>query len=192
MHEALPNSSSSDHAMCDEGKKNDPTYPYDKSCHEGSEVYKLLLDFQNDFPDRQVYVLASHSHYVMDGIFKTEKIAPADRLHGWIAGTAGAVRYKLADNSDRANYAKTNVYGYLVGTVDSKGNVRFDFQKLSESDVPPEARQRYQPAFVNWCFARNSQVTEKEPSGAAKPTPTPAYPTTSGCNKTSTEDLSGK
>jgi hypothetical protein len=193
MHEALPDSISSDHAMCDEGKKQDPTYPYDKSCREGREAYKLLLDFQNDFPDRQVYVLASHSHYVMDGIFKMEKTASADRLHGWIAGTAGAVRYKLPPDADLANYAETNVYGYLVGTVDGKGNVRFDFQKVSESDVPPETHHRYQPAFVNWCFAHNTQVADqKERSEAAKPTPTPAYPITGDCNKISAEDLSEK
>ena len=189
MHEALPDSISGDHAMCDEGKKKKPDYPYDQSCREGREAYKLLLDFQNDFPDRQVYVLASHSHYVMDGIFKKDK-TPADRLHGWIAGTAGAVRYELPLNADLANYAETNVYGYLLGTVDDKGNVRFDFQPLTESDVPQETRQRYQPAFVNWCFAHNSELPAP---GVAKPTPAPTYPTAGDCNKaTATGDLPAK
>jgi hypothetical protein len=194
MHEALPDSISGDHAMCDEGKKNSKDYPYDQSCNEGREAYKLLLDFQNDFPDRQVYVLASHSHYVMDGIFK--KIdKPAERLRGWIAGTAGAVRYKLPkDDAKLANYAETNVYGYLVGTVDGQGTVRFDFQKLSESDVTQETRQRYQPAFVNWCFAHNSELdAPKAASGAAKPTTAPAYPTAADCDKASTtKDGPGK
>lgn len=166
MHEALPDSISTDHAMCDPDMKEEwkEKYPYDQSCREGREAYQALLDFQNEAPEKQVYVLASHSHFFMDGIFKSG-MPIADRLKGWIVGTAGAIRYKLPADSYLSNYAETNVYGYLVGTVDEKGNVQFAFQALSKADVPPDVRQRYQSTFVNWCFDSNSKKR-----GAAIPT----------------------
>lgn len=184
MHEALPDSISSAHAMCDKGKEHQENYPYEQSCREGKEAYKALLDFQNDFPTRHVYVLASHSHYFMDGIFKADK-KPAERLHGWIVGTAGAVRYELPDNADLSNYSETNVYGYLVGTVDAKGNVRFDFQRVTDADVPADARLRYQPAFVSWCFAHNSEVPDPKPPS---PAPPPPYPTQGSCAKPAADE----
>ena len=157
MHEALPDSISSNHAMCDDNKKQDQMYPYDQSCREGRQAYTALLDLQNT-SGKQVYVLASHSHFYMDGIFKKKPVS--ERLRGWIVGTAGAIRYALPGESDLSNHAETDVYGYLVGTVDGKGNIRFDFQRITEAEVPPEARQRYQPEFVNWCFAHNSENRE--------------------------------
>ena len=162
MHEALPDSISTDHAMCDPDmeKRYGEKYPYKQSCDEGREAYNALLNLQNEAPERHVYVLASHSHYFMDGIFKANAKPPADRLRGWIVGTAGAVRYKLPPDSDLNNYAETDVYGYLVGTVDRDGNVQFEFQHLTEADVPAEVRQRYQAVFVTWCFERNSENRE--------------------------------
>lgn len=186
MHEALPDSISSAHAMCDKSKEHQANYPFEHSCREGKEVYKALLDFQNDFPDRHVYVLASHSHYFMDGIFKADK-KPAERLHGWIVGTGGAVRYELPDNANLSNHAETNVYGYLVGTVDARGNVRFDFQRVTDTDVPADVRLRYQPAFVSWCFAHNSEVPDPKAPSAA---PTRPYPTQQGCAKPAVAEAS--
>jgi hypothetical protein len=160
MHEALPDSISTDHAMCDPelDAREKGKYPYKQSCDEGREAYQKLLELQKEKPEKQVYVLASHSHYFMDGIFKNRPLA--DRLRGWIVGTGGAIRYSLPDNSDSSNYAETNIYGYLVGTVDGEGNVRFDFQSVTEADVPPEVRQRYEPTFVSWCFVHNSESSK--------------------------------
>lgn len=175
MHEALPESISKDHAMCDPDLLNQykEKYPFKQSCDDGNEAYQILLDFQNEAPEKQVYLLASHSHFFMDGIFKTKDNPPAKRMRGWIVGTAGAIRYKLPLDSYRSNYAETDTYGYLVGTVDSGGNVQFYFQHLTETDVPAEVRQRYQKDFVNWCFVHNSDHPEvkKETSDHCSDTP---------------------
>jgi len=52
----------------------------------------------------------------------------------------------------------TNVYGFLAATVDRGGRIRFDFQRLNETDIPPAIVARYTPDFVHWCFAENSQA----------------------------------
>jgi len=147
MHEALPESISKGHSM-------NQTEPGTES---GRRVYLDLLKAQNE-AHKNVYVLASHSHYFMDGIFKTPYWrANGGVLPGWIVGTAGAVRYALPPEARDANAAKTNVYGFLLASVDASGKIRFDFQELTEKDVPPAVRARYTPKFIHWCFAENSQ-----------------------------------
>ena len=148
MHEALPKSLSSDHAMDD----------LDGGTKSGLRVYADLLNVQKR-NHKRVYVLASHSHYFMDGTFETNYWRKhGGILPGWIIGTAGAVRYKLPAESGRAHAAMTDVYGYLLGTIDSQGSVRFDFQGLSESDVPAAITSQYTPQFVHWCFVENSET----------------------------------
>ncbi len=147
MHEALPESISKSHSM-------NQTEP---GTETGRRVYRDLLDAQNKGRKR-VYVLASHSHYFMDGIFNT----PYWRTHGgvlpgWIVGTAGAERYRLPPEKSWAKAAETNVYGFLLGTVSATGEIRFDFKLLTERDVPAAVGARYTPQFVNWCFDQNSQ-----------------------------------
>lgn len=143
MHEALPDSTASKHAMCDDPKKVD-------SCTSGSRVYQALLGLQRKKP---VYVLASHSHFYMSGVYDNHP--PEERLPGWIVGTAGAIRYKLPQNPPSG--AKTDVYGYLLATVDRDGKIQFEFQEIKERDVPEQVRQRYPSWLVPWCFAHNSQ-----------------------------------
>jgi hypothetical protein len=148
MHEALPDSIASAHAMCDDPKKTD-------SCNSGRHVYDALVSFQRQKP---VYVLASHSHFYMSGIFDNH---PLDqRLPGWIVGTAGAVRYQLPQNAPSG--AMTDVYGYLLGTVSRDGKVRFEFERVNEVDVPEYVRSGYPPWLVPWCFAHNSQNVDPE------------------------------
>jgi len=144
MHEALPDSTASSHAMCDDPKKKED------SCISGRHVYQALLGLQAKKP---VYVLASHSHFYMTGVFDNHP--PGQRLPGWIVGTAGAVRYKLPPNAPPD--AKTNVYGYLLATVSREGKIQFDFQEIKEPDVPDDVRRRYPSWLVPWCFAHNSQ-----------------------------------
>lgn len=180
MHEALPDSISADHAMCDEGKKND--HEYDQSCKEGRAVYQGLLKFQDVPPLKRVYVLASHSHFYMDGIFNAQP--DAKRLHGWIVGTAGAVLYPLPDSKDSAkpNDARRNVYGYLLGTVKQSGEIEFKFQEVKQEDVPHPVSRRYPRTFVDWCFAHNSEDIDPNPAETtskclaprADPTPSPS------------------
>jgi hypothetical protein len=146
MHEALPDSISENHAM-------------DQSAigiESGRRVYANLLKAQND-AHKRVYVLASHSHYFMDGIFNTAYWREhGGVLPGWIIGTAGAVRYPLPPEKVDAKAAATNVYGFLLGTVQPTGEINFTFHQLNESDVPTSVVETYKPEFVHWCFAENS------------------------------------
>jgi hypothetical protein len=148
MHKALPESISAGHGM-----NESPT-----GTESGRRVYADLLRAQND-SHKRVYVLASHSHYYMGGIFNTEYWKHnGGVLPGWIVGTAGAVRYVLPPNSSDAHGALTNVYGSLVGTVRPGGEISFEFDKLSETDIPEQVTARYGHDFVHWCFAENSQA----------------------------------
>jgi hypothetical protein len=147
MHEALPESISAGHSM-NESPAGTET---------GRTVYRQLLDVQN-VSKKHVYVLASHSHFYMDGIFNTEYWRThGGVLPGWIVGTAGAMRYALPPAWKDAKQAETNVYGYLLGTVQADGSVDFQFQRIVESDVPAGVVTRYKPEFVHWCFAENRQ-----------------------------------
>jgi hypothetical protein len=148
MHEALPDSISEGHSMAD----------FPAGTESGRRVYGDLLTAQN-VAHKHVYVLASHSHYFMDGTFNT----PYWRAHGgvlpgWIIGTAGAVRYALPPEAKDARAAQTNVYGYLLATVQPSGEIRFDFKKLAENDLKSALGNRYQADFIHWCYTQNSQA----------------------------------
>ena len=146
MHEALPESISENHSM-----NQSPS-----GIESGRRVYGDLLKTRNE-SHKRVYVLASHSHYFMDGIFNTDYWrAHGGVLPGWIIGTAGAQRYALPNESASARAAQTDVYGFLLATVKSDGEVEFTFQRLNESDVPAPVADRYTHEFVHWCFAENS------------------------------------
>jgi len=144
MHAALPDSLASDHSMND----------WAQGESSGRKVYAALLKAQT--AGKKVFVLASHSHFYMSGIFDS----PYWRAHGgvlpgWIIGTTGAVRYALPPGAAHAKEAKTNIYGYLVETVDSDGPIRFDFQEIKEGDIPAGVVKRFTPEFVHWCFTAN-------------------------------------
>jgi len=146
MHEALPESISANHSM-DQSPNG---------IESGRRVYLDLLKAQNE-AHKRVYVLASHSHYFMDGIFNTDYWrANGGVLPGWIIGTAGAVRYALPKESSDAHAAETNVYGFLLAQAKPSGEIEFTFKRLQESDVPATVVDRYRPEFVHWCFAENS------------------------------------
>jgi hypothetical protein len=155
MHEALPSSRASDHAMCDNAIA-DPARKKE-SCESGKHVYDVLVEFQKT---KKVYVLASHSHFYMKGIFDNQP--PGSRLDGWIVGTAGAVRYALPSGMQPSPDAKTDVYGYLLGTVQPNGEIDFKFQQVTESDIPGEVRFQYPPALISWCYAKNSRSQEPD------------------------------
>jgi hypothetical protein len=143
MHKALP-SGISDHSM-DESPEG---------IESGHRVYADLLKIQNE-GRKHVYVLASHSHYFADNVYDTDYWRNhGGVLPGWIVGTAGAQRYKLPPNTTTSSKEKS--YGFLLGTTDGNGEVRFSFRPLSESDVPDSVVTRYTPAFVQWCFENNA------------------------------------
>lgn len=148
MHEALPYSISIGHSM-----NESPV-----GIESGVRVYTDLLKAQNE-THKHIYVLASHSHFYMEDIFNTGYWkSHGGVLPGWIVGTAGAVRYALPPDSKDAKVAETNVYGYLLGTVQPEGTIQFTFEKLRESDVPASVATRFTQKFVDWCFAENSQA----------------------------------
>lgn len=153
MHQALPDSIASDHSMSD----------YPLGVVSGRTVYERLLKVQNE-GHKLVYILASHSHFFMDGIFNTEYWkSHGGVLPGWIVGTAGAVRYKLPTNAETLSpNAKTNVYGYLLATVNPtgspEGTIRFDFRELKEADVSAEVQSKFGAELVHWCFEKNSNA----------------------------------
>jgi hypothetical protein len=85
-------------------------------------------------------------------------------LPGWIIGTTGAVRYKLPPEASQAHEARTNVYGYLLATVNppgQPGTVAFEFRELKEGDVPAAVVTRFTPEAVHECFAGNSETLSK-------------------------------
>jgi hypothetical protein len=148
MHEALPDSIGASHSMQD----------FLAGTKSGRRVYADLLRVQNE-AHKRVYVLASHSHFYMDGIFNTEYLrAHGGVLPGWIVGTAGAVRYVLPPNAKDAHAAETNVYGYLLASVSPSGEIHFEFKKLAESDLQAAVGKRYQADFVHWCFTQNTEA----------------------------------
>jgi hypothetical protein len=146
MHRALPDSISAGHSMNESPEGTE----------SGRRVYSDLLKTKND-AHKRVYVLASHSHFFMENIFNTQYwLTHGGLLPGWIVGTAGAVRYALPEKSSDARIAKTNVYGYLLGTVGADGEIHLEFQQLDEKDIPRDVVDRFTPGFVHWCFAENS------------------------------------
>ncbi|MGH9496038.1 MAG: hypothetical protein ACRD3B_13650 [Candidatus Sulfotelmatobacter sp.] len=149
MHEALPSSRASDHAMCDAAIK-DPVQKK-QSCDSGNHIYDALVEFKKT---KHVYVLASHSHFFMKGIFDNQQ--QANRLDGWIVGTAGAVRYSLPQGTSPGPDALADHYGYLLGTV-LDGTIEFNFNEVTESDLPQDVRRQYSDNVISWCFAKNSR-----------------------------------
>jgi hypothetical protein len=145
MHAALPDSVAFGHSMND----------WLVGVESGRRVYTDLLDFKKK-TEKNVYLLASHSHFFMSGIFNSEYWAVhGGELPGWIVGTAGAVRYALPPDAGRAKEARTKVYGYLLGTV-HQGKIDFKFEEIKKSDTPSAVSQRYTPEFVNFCFDKNT------------------------------------
>jgi hypothetical protein len=145
MHEALPDSISETHSM---SQSND-------GIDSGRQVYQWLLDLHKHKP---VYILASHSHFYMEGIFNTPYIhAHGGVLPGWIIGTAGAERYHLPPEKVDAIKCQEHVYGYLTASVsDDAGNpITFRFDPLSEQDVPRAVVEKYTSAFVHDCWENN-------------------------------------
>ncbi|MFI5362507.1 MAG: hypothetical protein ACHQ49_11100 [Elusimicrobiota bacterium] len=152
MHRALPNSFSCGHGMNESAQ----------GVAAGRRVYRDLLKWTKE-AGKPVAVLASHSHFVMNDLYDTpywnDKNA-GDRgvLPGWIVGTAGAMRYSLPGNLPPGLFAKTDVYGYLLGEVSSDGKMTFKFQELTRADVPANVVAKFGAKVVDECFAGNHDM----------------------------------
>jgi hypothetical protein len=147
MHAALPDSLSAGHSMNDAVQEQST----------GRQVYASLVAFRKKF-NKNVYVLASHSHYVMNNIYATACHAQDEVLPGWIVGSAGAVRYQLPQDRAASDVAITNVYGYLLGTASPDGTIQFEFKRVHEADVPPSVVKEFSSDQVQWCFEKNTST----------------------------------
>jgi hypothetical protein len=149
MHEALPHSISSDHGMDD----------WDLGIRTGELVYTWLFDAQA--AGKHVYVLGSHSHYYSPNIFDTPywKEHSNNVLPGTIIGSAGAHRYKLPKGADKAS--KTDIYGYLQGTVHGDGTIDFALRELSEADLVAAKWPAAPLNAIHECYVGNSDDSGK-------------------------------
>ena len=143
LHAALPGSKGLSHSMCD-SKDGIVT---------GTEVYNLLYDLQQS--GKKVYVLASHSHFVLEDVYRTpywgSKVLP-----GWIVGAAGAVRYRLPTGLSGEALARTDVSGYLLATVHGDGSITFEFRELTLDDLRQANAGSVPDSLVRWCYASNT------------------------------------
>jgi len=154
-HAALPNSRSCGHSMGN----------YARQQETGRAVYRMLLEMR-DKHQKQIYVLASHSHFVMDNVYDSDYWrSHGGVLPGWIVGTSGAVRYRLPETATPGPNVKTDVYGYLLGTVSASGAITFQFRELTPADIPADVVTKYSKAFVDdFCFAKNRDMRSQKGS----------------------------
>lgn len=158
MHEALPDSIGAGHSMNETAQGTD----------SGRKVYGELVAFRKQ-THKNVYVLASHSHFFMDNVYNTacRRDRHEDVLPGWIVGTAGAVRYRLPSDVSGSTQHETDVYGYLLATVLADDSIRFEFKEIRESDIAAPTRKDYKDEFIHSCLAGNSSTYV--PDGPAEP-----------------------
>jgi hypothetical protein len=149
VHAALPESRSCGHSM--------GNYPVQQTT--GVDVYKLLLNMR-DQHKKHVYVLASHSHFVMDNVYDTEYWRKnGGVLSGWIVGTSGAQRYRLPETAIPGPNTRTDVYGYLLATAKPDGSISFEFKELTPKDIPADVVKKYSKNFIeSFCFAANRNL----------------------------------
>jgi hypothetical protein len=146
MHESLPHSTSSSHGMDD----------WDLGMRTGEMVYNWLFDAQA--AGKHVYILASHSHFYSPNIFNTPywKQHNSTVVPGIIIGSAGAHRYRLPKDADKAS--RTNIYGYLRGTVEADGSINFVLHEVSEGDMVASKWPTAPLDAIHECFVHNSDA----------------------------------
>jgi hypothetical protein len=145
MHAALPDSLAAGHSMNDT----------ELGIESGRRVYGDLLNFRQQ-TRKHVYVLSSHSHFYMAGIFDSDYWREhGGVLPGWIVGTAGAMRYGLPPTASRATERREKTYGYLLGTVRADGKIDFVFHEIKRGDIADAVVRRFTPEFVDYCFEKN-------------------------------------
>jgi len=164
MHASLPDGLSTGHSMNDS--------PQETS--SGRIVYSQLVTFRRN-TKKNVYVLASHSHFVLNNIYATACHPKDEVLDGWIMGSAGAVWYLLPEHA-ASTVAKDQIYGYLLGTVAPDGAITFEFRQVKEGDVPDSVITQFTRPQVNWCFVNNLSNPPYTPTGPRCANGAPAKP----------------
>lgn len=144
MHEALPNSTSSNHAMDDSGGHG---------TESGEKAYRWFAAAQA--AGKHVYLLASHSHFYSPDIYNSPEWRKAGIVvPGVIIGSAGAHRYLLPKTVDPRS--KTHIYGYLQATVHGDGTIDFALKEISEKEMVEHKWPNAPAATVHECFVGNS------------------------------------
>jgi len=164
MHASLPDGLSAGHSMNDS--------PQEAS--SGRIVYSQLVAFRNS-TKKNVYVLSSHSHFVLNNIYATACHPKDEVLPGWIMGSAGAVWYRLPLDHAAADVAMTDVYGYLLATVAPDGTITFDFKQVKGTDVPASVVKEFSQPQVDWCFAHNTSTYVPAGPECAKAAPSSVH-----------------
>lgn len=143
MHEALPHSTSSNHAMDD----------WPLGVQTGEKAYKWFAAAQT--AGKHVYLVASHSHFYSPAIYDTPFWQQAGMIvPGVIIGSAGAHRYLLLPSA--APGSKTHIYGYLQATVHADGTIDFAMQEVSEAEMIASKWPNAPLSAIYECFAHNS------------------------------------
>lgn len=150
MHAALPDSISADHSMNEWA-----THEWYQGESTGREVYLAMVDLRQN-AKKHVYLLSSHSHYYMAGIYNTDAWRKQGKvLPGWIVGTGGAIQDGLpAGKTDALEY-REYTYGYLLATAHSDGSIDFAFQATAQDAIPESVKATYTQEFVDWCYQKN-------------------------------------
>ncbi len=145
MHEALPHSTGSEHAMDD----------WDLGLRSGELVYTWFYDAQS--AGKHVYLIASHSHYYSPNIFNTAywKQHSNTIVPGWIIGAAGAHRYALPKTAEKG--AKTHFYGFMQGEVEADGTIRFTLRELTEQDLVLSKWPTAPRDAIHECYVHNAE-----------------------------------
>jgi len=148
MHEALPHSTGSEHAMDD----------WELGERTGDLVYTWFYDAQA--AGKHVYLIASHSHYYSPDVFETaywrqhaNRVVP-----GFIIGAAGAYRYTLPRDAHKG--AKTHIYGFMQGVVHANGQIDFELRELSEEDLRQNRWPNAPMDAIHECFIDNGDPTQ--------------------------------
>jgi Calcineurin-like phosphoesterase len=154
MHASLPDGLSAGHSMNDS--------PQEQT--SGRMVYSQLVAFRRN-SRKNVYVLASHSHFVLNNIYETACRPKDEALTGWIMGSAGAIWYLLPSDHTVSTVAMDKVYGYLLATVASNGTIAFEFKQVKEAAVPASVVKEFTQGQVDWCFTKNISTPPYTPNG---------------------------
>ena len=162
MHASLPDGLSAGHSMNDSAQE----------ASSGRIVYSQLLAFHNS-TKKNVYVLASHSHFVLNNVYDTACRAKDEVLPGWIMGSAGAVWYLLPLHHAPSTVAMTDVYGYLLGTVAGDGTITFQFSQVEKPDIPANVIKEFTQQQADWCFAHNKSTYMPAGPSCANGAPSP-------------------
>ena len=143
MHEALPHSTSSSHAMDD----------WPRGVQTGEQAYRWFAAAQT--AGKHVYLVASHSHFYSPAIYDTPFWQQAGLIvPGVIIGSAGAHRYLLPPGA--AAGSKTHVYGFLQASVHADGTVSFDMEEIHEAEMIASKWPEAPLSAVYECYAHNS------------------------------------